>query len=701
MNSDTVMLNEFKKLVDETPSTIEAFGRDHREIAVFLGIDVSKGFSGTDISDSFASAINDNIRNDTEQAVMTRTRFSKLLDDLIYRYVLFGEDIAEYLKVIKGITECLKTDVKKLKDFSDELAWKTIVQNAKNYFVYVNRTYAFIPGNLRYDYPKITDMALAAKLLVENGATVEIVDSDLHFSGMENVVSKIEMGIKEIGGITCAKIIFDELVVRGMYNKEYERYFITRTAGIFPAAVPLFPVGFVLNLCAKYPAENPKAITDENYKAIVELSTALTATYGVQPYSFWEVEFHGGDRLIELLQSTALFDSIYTLYQAKPDYVMELCQELFSWTDLNKFKERAGFSLQEYIVVVTILFRVTRNTRGPCRINLAGFDNMIKGIPKKRLSQLLNKVSHTSANSGYTIPSHYKEIDFVKKPLIKTAEDEYVLMDRSWCALGVYEFIFYFCLELAESIYEFAIRMGEAYETFLYKRLTSKGISFSEGKYVDEEGECDLIIECKSVIILIEVKRKVLTSEARSGDDINLILDLAASVFDMQFQLGRTELILRRDGYINLTNRYGESVRVELNGREIERVALSYLDFGAFHDRTIIEQILRGFSTHMFSTTSEDPAIKKRFQKFNAKQQLWNEQLEELVKLDPRFQRRPFFHCWFLNYFHLATLLDDSVDNESFYKNLKSTKHVTSGTFDFFREYFMVITAEKGKKAPL
>jgi len=265
---------------------------------------------------------------------------------------------------------------------------------------------------------------------------------------------------------------------------------------------------------------------------------------------------------------------------------------------------------------------------------------------------------------------------------------KFVLMDKSWCAPGVYEALFEL---LNRRVYpskknDFVSgKLGASFENLVYERLALSNIAFSEGEY--EGGECDLVIESQKAVVLVELKRKVLTRQAKSGVDINLLLDIAESIFDAQFQLGRTHLLLKKHGYIDLKDRNGKRIKVNLNGREIERIALSSFEFGGFHDRTIVEQILRAFSTHSYSTTSEEQHLKSKFEKFNLKQSEWNKQIEELTSVDTFFAHRPFWNCSFLSYFHLITVLDDSTDNESFYANLFSTKYVTTGTFDFYCEY--------------
>jgi hypothetical protein len=690
------MLNLFKKLVDENNATIAAFADDHRKVAEFLGIDTSNGFGGSQITDRIAEAINLNIQSSDEAKGFDRKKFRKIAQELIYRHVLYGDEVNEYLKVFSAIGECLESSVTKIKSLENPTSWNIVIQQAKNYCLY-RRMHSHVDiHSIRRDYPRDVDTALAIKLLLENGASVAIVDSEFELSELEGVVRKIEGFISRVGGISFAKVLFGNLLSKKIYNNDFERYLINRNTNLMAFSSPMFPYGYALNLCAKYPAENQSRASANDYKSVENLLTAIATSYGSQPYSFWEVNFHAGDRLVELLQNTALFDSIFTINQAKPAYVLAQMKSLFTWVDQAKFEAIIDFTLIEYHEVCSIIFDVSKTFAGPVTIYQSKICSLLKHIQIDRVSKILATLSHDSVNSEYNIPSDFAKADFLFKPLIRIGPTKFVLMDKSWCAPGAYEALFAIInLKVYPSKKNDLVsgKLGASFENLVYERLTLSNITFSEGEY--EGGECDLIIESPKAVILIELKRKVLTRQAKSGIDISLLLDIADSIFEAQFQLGRTHLLLKKNGYIDLQDRNGKRIRVNLNGRDIERVALSSVEFGGFHDRTIVEQILRAFSTHSYSTTSEEPQIKSKFEKFNLKQSEWNKQVEELTSVDTSFAHRPFWNCSFLSFFQLITVLEDSSDNESFYSNLFSTKYVTTGTFDFYSEYARKKLAKK------
>ncbi|MGD0433650.1 MAG: hypothetical protein ABSA58_21420, partial [Acetobacteraceae bacterium] len=58
----------------------------------------------------------------------------------------------------------------------------------------------------------------------------------------------------------------------------------------------------------------------------------------------------------------------------------------------------------------------------------------------------------------------------------------------------------------------------------------------------------------------------------------------------------------------------------------------------------------------------------------------------QLLKSMDAATDRPFFHCWFLSLPQLMVLLDDVHDNESFRTALWKTRHIITGSSDFYHD---------------
>jgi len=314
----------------------------------------------------------------------------------------------------------------------------------------------------------------------------------------------------------------------------------------------------------------------------------------------------------------------------------------------------------------------------------------MRDVSDEKLQKILYRISHEqkTINTEYKFCTDFEKSNFHNYPLIKITATKYLLCDKSWCAPAYYESI----AALTRQLYTGADRkIGLALEQFIYSIFNSKKIHFSYGNYVKPlAGQCDMLIEGENAIVLIEIKKKALTRKSKSGIDTSIFIDLTSSLLEAQVQNGRTEILLRKNGFIELEDPSGNIHRIDLKGRAIERIALSHLDFGSFQDRSVINGFLKNLiNTRVLPISNGDPKIVEGFNKLEKERIEWEKQFTELSALDPNFDHFPFFNCWYLSIQQLMLILNYSSDNESFIKALLSTKHVTLSSLNFYYEFYL------------
>jgi len=130
-----------------------------------------------------------------------------------------------------------------------------------------------------------------------------------------------------------------------------------------------------------------------------------------------------------------------------------------------------------------------------------------------------------------------------------------------------------------------------------------------------------------------------------------------------------------------------------LNGRKVERVSVTLLEYSGFHDRMMLFNILDTF--HRLQVTARNEADIKELDEFSNKCKELQVQLGELIKIDPERARRPFFNCWFLSLPKIMTILEDASDNDSFVKSLLKTKNISSMSGDFYFEHSFAKTMKE------
>ena len=691
-----MLLDDFKNTVDKYSVTISS----NNTLGVCeqqLDIDLSRENTKHQVTNKLYENIKEVLKADkSEQGKISKVELWKLQAELVYRYVLYDENPIEYLKVLKVINDSCRSGEDYLQPFSNSSKWEEAIINCKNYNELSPDVFPIHFENIRYYYPKEFDIAISTKQLMDKGCKIEIKNSMIYItSGFEAVVGELEEKIKTMGGLSLAKSLFYNLILCEKYSTRFERYFITHEPSIhIHNQKPQIPIGFLLNLSLKHPFENSEikngqVLLDE----IINLAIIITnGAYGVQKYNPFEFIYQSSETIIQFFMDIALWDSIFTIPQCRPSSALDICDNLFSFISDNDFKNFLGFTRFEFISVLKELNNIATNIHFPMIVYHSKLCKVLKQINKNTIQVILDLLSHQSSNVNekYILPSDYSSIDFWKKPLIKLGATKFLLMNKSWCAPSYFEAI---ASPLRENFKshkkDLDSELGHQLEIFIQEKLSANGITFKTGDYnVDGVyGECDILIESRKAIILIEFKKKVLTSKAKSGTDFSLLIDLSESVLDTQIQTGRTEIILREKGSITLIAKDKSIQTINLNNRPIERIALTQLEFGSFHDRFVFKHLLTTLLTHSYEACTEEQKIIEKFEQLEVKQKKWMEQYNKLYPIDDNYFQPPFFNCWFMSLPQLIEVINLSSDNDSFYEIFQRPKHITYNTFDWYREF--------------
>ncbi|MFV8323544.1 hypothetical protein [Flavobacterium sp. LS2R12] len=676
-------LNQFKELINNSSALIPS---KLEEAYVYLNIPKTGDYLSRDISNNLYEKIRNALSVEETENIIKTKKILSLKDELVFRKVLYGENPDKYLQVFKVIRDA---SAKELKYFpTTSTNWTEAIQFAQDYLKFSPDTFSLYK-DLRDEYPKEFDRATAAKRLEQYGCSVEVENSEIIISNLNLVFEGMSKKIENVGGLTLARIIFRYLA-ENLYSTIFERYRVSRhTSTIAYHQKPQIPFGYLLNLCASFPFDKQKTIyfqrqTDEIFNLATDIAIAV---YYSQPYSQWEYILADGDKIVNILTEIALWDSIYSVPQSKPALALEIAFGIFEQFPDEKFRIEFGHTKRETELVCYKIVEQIKDINGPVEIDFKTLSKRLYRLKKNKIEQILDIFSHTqSINTNYHEPSDYLKIDFNFKPLIKTGKLKYLVMDKSWCAPSYYEAI---ASKIRETNKRLDQQLGHPIEDFLHRKFKQKGIVALTGDYtyLGQAGECDFLIESDKSIILIEAKKKPLTRKSKSGNDIDIIVDLSSSVLEAQRQAGRTAIVLMESGSIELKQTDGSIKVVYLNGREIERIALTQLEYGGFQDRITMENFLKSLLTHTITTTSNEPQIIKKFDDLASKQQVWIEQYNKFKDLDPNIEHWAYRNCWFFSLPQILELINLSSCNKSFEKALKATKYVSMGTMDWYSEY--------------
>lgn len=678
-------LENIKQLINKTQAKIPT---ELESIYKYLGIAENGSYFSSVINDRLYALIRESLFANSEDDHIKVTIFQEFRDELIFREVLNGESSKKHIEIVNILKDACRHELKYIQNSSSQKQWQVAIQYAADYLKFSPHS-SHSYQTLRDENPKAYDRAIAAKELREVDCIVEVVDTEIIINGIDKLYQNISDRIQMVGGLTFAKFIFTYLGEKA-YSETFERYKITRSVStIENDQKPQIPFGYLLNLCVKYPyfAKDSEKHSNE-FKSIIDLATKITfSVYGAQPYSQWESILLDGDKMIKFLTNVALWDSIYSIPQCKPTTALEIAFGIFNPLPDEIFEQDFGFSRIEVKLVTQKVNDQLKNKKGIFIIDFDKLDKKLYRLKREKIESILDIMSHMKeANKEYNEPADYLKIDFNFKPFIKIGKLQYLVMDKSWSSPSYFESL---AAKIRESNKNLDQQLGHPMEDFLHDKFKEKGILALTGEYsyMGKEGECDFLIETEKAIILIEAKKKVLTRKSKSGSDIEIILDLSDSILEAQRQAGRTAIVLMEAGSITLRQPDGSSIMVELKGREIERIALTQLEYGGFQDRMVMEKFLMTLLTHTINTSLVDPRVVKKITALTSKQQDWIEQYKKLCNLDPNFEHWPFRNCWFSNLPQILEVINVSRDCETFYKAFTANKYVSTGTMDWYTEY--------------
>jgi len=706
------MLSEqkFKDLVDTTEPSISFHDNDIEDLEFLynhysISPTTTSSFSLSEIINHLVAQIKRYLTPGKSKAIY----LWRLRDQVIIRYILDDQPLQPYLSILNRILDEIKM-ADQILPLESEEEWRIAIRNVKDYNAICREIYPLDIEYLKQGFPRQFWVASSAKVLRNYGSKLEVKDGKICIeeSEQEKIARFIEDDIQSIGGREIARRLFS--LIQNWYDPEQERYHLVRRLKPYnnKNTKPEIPIGYLLNLCVKHLEKSPilSPNPQENWERMVELATSFTSVLDVQPYNSFQLDFKTLDNLSEFLQEIAVYDSIFCLNQLRPSDVPRILRGLFSLInvdDINKIQEQLGWIPEQAILVAEAILNIDVDKLSPIIFTKEQLKYHLPDLDTTVFDKILDIYchSHNQANSKYKIPTDFrdKKYTFFLKPLLKLDSGEYVLMDRSWCSPAFYE-------ALVDTLKKIKIpphihdKMGDYLEIFVKKQLETLKIKYSYGHYpVDSpqykpsrpQGECDIIIESDDTIIFIEIKKKPLTNNAKGGCDAAIFADLAGSLLDTQFQLGWHEIIIRSQGYLELTpnkepnNKY----RLELKGRSIERVTLTLLDFGGFQDRNLLYQFLQ----LMLSTSSIDAPDSANAKEVIDKSEInktlpkFLKQHEDLKSLNPRQEQFPFYDCWFLSLPQFLILIDDLSEKKSIKKLLDKTKYISTNSLNFYFEY--------------
>lgn len=562
----------------------------------------------------------------------------------------------------------------------------------------LNRSYE--SNDLRRSYREVFLMANAIILLSKHGCEIDYEDGDIVITaGEAQVIEKIEGAIRKYGALQFIRDIFHKLAK--VYYSPADRILLSYAPQPNPDDnIPLPPWGFLLNLAAKHAHRQMEKVSGvESTQKMQEaelLARALLIITGTQRFHIFGAGMFSVDNAPKQIQQHLIFDAAFTFPQVSLDVQPTELSFLFGWVDSQKFSKKYSYSINQFIRVTEAISNLCKGKIGPVQIKRRDiYQSLGKDFPMDVLKKILTHIVHPfgTINTKFANLTDLTNVNVYHRPLAILTPDAgtsiYYVLDARWTAIGFYEVLYQMCRDFPEIING----TGAGLERLVKSLLSEHGISYYSGNYnaLGFAGESDVLIETKDTIILMEVKKTQLTRTSQTGDPLHAFTDLSDTLIKSQEQAGRIEVILRKQGYIDLTDlTSNQTCRVSWNHRRIERVSVTHLDFHSLHDRVLIMRLLEILINVQLERTNDLPvpeSVLARFQRMNVTLSKLTEQYRHIHPDGGQFADRPYFDCWFIPVGFLRLLLDGVTNADEFLAAMLKLKHLTFATGNLYQEH--------------
>lgn len=666
------MILQFCQLANKARATIED-GLSIKELYTLFGIN-SHSYSIYNLK----AFLWNNVFDLVKSKVQTQIPYSKILQihkHFILEHFYTNQPKNIYFSIIDNIISNYGKDFKYFKSFKESFDWIKAISIIKNILIIDNRE--SISSDFFNDFYKSDfDLAQAALFFKKMNYDIKLdfgefkLKKEDHYS----ICKSIEKDIEKTNGLAVINSLLHNLrQIEGL------DYFINiSTVSPNPSQIfPKIPLGFLLNLSVKY--INSNSPNREAYDALIKKATNLAKLYDVQPHHRFEDILVSPIEIMTFLKRVALYDSLFKFPQFVHKHIPETILGIFNWISNETLTTYIEFNLEEYIKVISCLLQTKMQIFSASNIQPLG-------VSSKTVIIILNFMStlHNEVNKSYQLPLDYTKVNFYKNPLIKLDNGNFLLLNKTICSES---FITSFALPLFKVVPNLGSKTGKAIETFLKNFLEKRNINSYRGEYKNFNkftGDCDLILQNDETIIFIELKMKDLTYKAKSIDENSLFFDIINSLLYMHWQTGKHSLLLKKHNHISFI----DGSKLEQNNREIERIGITFSDYGSFQNTEVMQSILNAF-LHISLSESTNKTKSKEFKKAQKLISNLKECTKELNSISNSEKRLSFSDCNFINLSSFLTLAQKSKNEDELIQLLLKRKHMSYGTRDFLVETFM------------
>ena len=504
--------------------------------------------------------------------------------------VHLGRAAAEQYAVLREICDMLRGEPTIVR-FEEEVAWNKAIAEAR-------RVRHFSGIDL---YP--LDLLARPQAVAEAGRRMELRGYTILLTargiGVDDAVlaaicADIEQRIRRLGGRRVIDAILKWFDVN---RRTYEGSLLygRRIGQPRQTREPTIPWHFLYNVAWKHYGATP--VSTNPVRDIDELAGVardMAALFDVEAYDRFDGMTIGPANFHQAFSDRIVYDELFAFQQWQPRVASHV---LSSWLQ-HLAATGCGFPLaspQEWDAIAKSLLAKSQLTA----LTITHPSEHTGGIiTPAKANMLFNSlaVPLERLNKGYATPLDTAKRNSPYFPLYKISADLYALPPRGMAARAFFERVYTLLREAGDSQLE--RQMGVALECITVEAvgLTGNAPAYAGLQYripnqrkAEAPFELDVADVTHKHISLLECKKKQLTNAARAGNVLSAAVDLAQAFLMPLVQMNRHEAQLRASGITFLNGRV-----LQLDGRDIQRMAITMTDHGSMQDRMFLRAILIG-----------------------------------------------------------------------------------------------------------
>ncbi|MFY9641300.1 MAG: hypothetical protein WBQ49_06870 [Rhodomicrobium sp.] len=599
-----------------------------------------------------------------------------------------GRATAEQYGVLRGICDILQGQAAIAK-FEDEDAW--------NEAIAASRRVRHFSGSDLYPLDLLARpraVAAAVQRLEARGYHILLTARGVGVDGtvLAAICADIEERVRNLGGRRVIDAIFKWFEVN---RRTYEGSLLYGRRIGRPRHVrePSIPWHFLYNIAWKHYgvtpiSTNPARDIDE----LAGLARDMAASFDVEVYDQFDGMSIGPANFHQAFSDRIVYDELFAFQQWQPRMGARV---LSSWLDhlaatgcvLPLASPQEWSAIGKSLVAGSQLTALTitypsEHAGGAITPSKADILFDALAVPIEEL------------NRGYATPLDTAKRNSPYFPLYKIADELCALPPRGMASRAIFERIYTLLRNACNSKREekeLERQMGAALERMTIEAvsLTGNAPAYAGLKYrtpnqrkKEAPFELDVADVTPKHLSLLECKKKALTNNARAGNVLSAAVDLAQAFLMPLVQMLRHEGELRGSGITFLNGQ-----ALQLDGRDIQHIAITMTDHGSMQDRMFLRAILTGLSLTGARLTALDPKDQADADKVNAQLKSVADGIASLAGQTSdnfaKFVNRYTLSTWWLSIDQLYFLCERASDLQEAVSPLGST---IFGTGDLMNE---------------